>query len=183
MVSNPRSTISDRTNFEFRIEDRKKRKPQRSKPLMGRVVSTLVALLLLAVVFRYLPPESGNAETRPTNASIPVMPGELSVAGLQVNEAPAGIYLDGIITNAGKSPVTGATAEVSFRDLQGNLVGVMQRPIAGLLQGRDDQTGGEFAAGPIKPNEIRPFHISMEQIPSDWNHQTPELRVVSVSVQ
>ena len=184
MVTNPRSTISEGANLGFAHEERRRKRKQ-STSLMNRVLSTLVALLLLGIVLRYLPPGPRSAQLEAEQSPARIAPNELSVGKLQVIEAPGGnaLYLDGLITNASKGVVTGATAEVSFRDTQGNLVGVMQRPMQNEPSVNSDQTKREFSISPISPSEIRPFRVVVEQVPPDWNHRAPELTIVSVSAQ
>lgn len=184
MVTNPRSTISESTNLGFAHEKRRKKRKQ-STPLMSRVLSTLVALLLLGIVLRYLPPGPRDTQLQAEEDPIRIALNELHVAKLQVIEAPGGgaLYLDGVITNASKGAVTEATAEISFRDTRGNLVGVMQRPMQDEASAISDQTSGESPIRPIKPGEVRPFRVVVEQVPPDWNHLTPDLNVISVSAQ
>ena len=184
MVTNPRSTISEGANLGFAHEERRRRRKQ-STPLMSRVLSTLLALLLLGIVLRYLPPGSRSAQLQTEEAPIQIAPNDLLVAKLKVVEPPGShaLYLDGVITNVSNGAVTEATAEVSFRDTRGDIVGLMQRPIQDESSALSDQTTGEFSLIPIKPAEIRSFRVVLEQTPPDWNHLTPELRIVSVSAQ
>lgn len=63
MVTNPRSTISEPPELEL-VRNERTKKPKSPKKLTARIISTLLALLALAVVWRYLPPASRNAQVQ-----------------------------------------------------------------------------------------------------------------------
>lgn len=187
MATNPRSTISDRTNLTL-VRDERKQKYKRSGSLMGKLVSTLVALALLVVVLRYLAPGSRNVQAQAANPYSPTIlatPEDLQLGNVQMSTAPGGeaLYLDGMITNTGKDSIPGATLEVNFHDAQGKLVGSVLKPIASMSHGGTDLNGNEFARNPIEPNQMRFFRVAVEQIPPGWNHQLPDLKVVALDVQ
>ena len=140
----------------------KKESNNRQKPsgaLTGRLLSTLLAVVLLAVVLRYLPPGSRNAQARTGNHSTVATPDDVRLGNVQMSWAPAGeaLYLDGVITNTGEHNVTGATVQVDFHDEQGKVVNSMQKPIVGMAHGGVDLIRNEFARNPIQPNEMRFF--------------------------
>jgi len=93
------------------------------------------------------------------------------------------LYLDGIVTNAGAGRIKGAIADVRFRDLHGNLVGTVEKPVAGIAPGGIGAVKGEFMRNPIQPKEMRFFRIAIDQIPPEWNHEVPELKIVSIKAQ
>ena len=184
MVTNPRSPISDRTNLVLVPIDRKKT-TKASRALFGRIVSTIVALLLLAVVLRYLPPGPRTAQAQAGSVPVEALTDDLQLGSLQMSQAIAGeaLYLDGVAKNTGAASVTGATVEVSFHDAQGKVVSSVQKPIVGMAHGGTDLVRNEFSRNPIQPNEMRFFRVAVEQVPPTWNHELPELKLVEVKAR
>ncbi len=184
MVTNPRTTASDRSNLRLVRNDRKtKRNPSRS--IIGRVISTLVALIVLAGVLRYLPPDSRNSQVQASRGAVEETPGELQLGSLQMSKALTGdaLFLDGVVTNTGSGNVTGATVQVNFHDLQGNLVGSERKPIVGMTHGGTELVRNEFARHPIQPRRMRFFRVAIEHVPPTWNHETPDLKIVAVKAE
>jgi hypothetical protein len=186
MATNPRSTISERTDLSLLNDNRKKTaQPQRS--LVGRLVSTAIALVVLAGVLRYLPPGSRNAQAHAGSVPITALPDDLQLGSLQMSQAPDGealyLYLDGVVRNTGAANVTGATVEVDFHDVQGKAISSIQKPIVSMAHGGTDMIRNEFARNPIQPNEMRFFRVAIDQVPPAWNHELPELKVVEVKAR
>lgn len=183
MVTNPRSTISERPDLALVRNDRaKKGKPPRK--LTGRVISTLLALVVLAVVLRYLPPGARNSQVQAARTTIEVAPEDLQMGNLQLSLAPAGeaLYIDGVLTNAGHGAVTGATMQVDFLDAEGKLISSQQKPIVGMAHGTD-LIKNEFSRNPILPSEMRFFRVAIDQIPPTWNHEVPAVKIVAVKAR
>jgi hypothetical protein len=185
MATNPQNTISEQTDLTLVRDDRKKAVKSR-RNLMGRIISTVAALAVLAVVLRYLPPGPRNAQAQTESVPIGSLTDDLQLGSLQMSVAPAGeaLYLDGVVKNTGSGNVTGATVEIDFQDAQGNVVSSLQKPIASMARGGVDLVRNEFARNPIQPNEMRFFRVAIEQkqVPAAWNHEVPELKVVEVKV-
>ncbi len=186
MVTNPRSTISEPPELAV-VRPERTKKPRRSKNLMARVVSTLLALVALAVVLRYLPPAARNQQIQAQASQTPVgvAPQELQLSSLQISLTPANeeLYIDGVATNTGHAAVTGATMQVDFLDAQGKLVSSIQKPMVGIAHGGTDLIRNEFARNPVQPNEMRFFRVAVEQIPPTWNHEVPILKVIAVKAK
>jgi hypothetical protein len=184
MATNPRSTFRERPDCTLVRSDRKKT-ARSTRPLMGRIISTVVELAVLAVVFRYLPPGPRNAQANTGSISVDASPGDLQLGSLLMSHAPAdeALYLDGVVKNTGTLNVTGATVEVDFHDANGQIAGSLQKPIAGMTHGGTDLVRNEFKRNPLPPNEMRFFRVAIEKVPSAWNHELPELKVVEVKAR
>ena len=184
MATNPRSTISDRTGLTVERNDRKKQTSS-SGTLARSLITTAIAVAVLVAVLRYLPPVPKNAQAHAEPVSIEALTDDLQLGSLQMSQAVAGeaLYLDGVVKNAGTELVTGATVQVEFRDMQGKVVGSVQKPIVGMSHGGTDLVRNEFARNPIRPNEMRFFRVAVEQVPPTWNHEVPELKIVEVRAQ
>ena len=184
MASPSRSPIRGRANLTLLANNRK---PQRkaAKLLARRIATTLAALLLLVLVLRFLPPRSRTVDVQAAGTTAPASPADIHVSGLQISQQGVGepLYLDGIVTNAGAGRIKGATADVEFRDLHGNLVGRVEKPVTGIAPGGTGAVKGEFMRNPIQPKEMRFFRIAIDQIPPEWNHEVPELKIVSIKAR
>lgn len=184
MASTSREPVSEPAHLTL-VSNRRRPQPRRSNPIGRRVLWTLVTLVLLGVVLRYLPARSSKASAqRPTGVTA-ASPADLRVSAVQISRPPDGaaLYVDGLVTNVGSGRITGATAEVQFRDAQGNVIASVQKPMVGMAHGGTDLIGNELARNPIKPNEMRFFRVAVEDVPSGWNHEIPELNVVSIKAR
>src|SRR5665811_984081 len=115
MATNPRSTVSDRTDLPLMRNDRTKQ-PAQSTTLVRRVILTVLALVALALVLRFTTPTSRTAQARTSRPETQASPDELHLGSVQMSKAVAGetLYLDGVITNTGQDSITGATFAVNF---------------------------------------------------------------------
>jgi len=182
MATNPRSTISERTGPTLVAASRRVTQ-RKSSSLQRRLISTVIALMVLVLVLRYLPPGSRDAQAHVKPTAVQAAATDLHYSDVLMSKAPSGeaLYLDGLVTNTGKATVTGATAEVQFVDAQGQVIAGMQKPLVGMAHGGTDLIRDEFARNPISPNEVRFFRVAVEQVPANWNHEVPALKIVAVS--
>ncbi|HUI85061.1 MAG TPA: hypothetical protein VL240_12600 [Candidatus Binatia bacterium] len=102
-----------------------------------------------------------------------------------MNLAPNGgaMNLDGEVMNTGDRPVIGAVVELSFRDGSGKILENIRAPLMGMAKKGTSVQLDSFASDPLKPNDARPFRITVDRIPAGSNHQLPEMRVVMVSAE
>ena len=186
MATNPRTTISERAELTMLSSDRRIKQKQ-ADPLKRRLLSTGIALVVLALVLRYLPSQTRDAQARTTQppVALQAVPDDLHVSGLQMSEAPGGeaLFVDGLVTNDGKARVSAATAEMAFYDSQGTVVASVQKPLVGMAHGGTDLIKNEFARNPIGASEMRFFRIAVENVPPAWNHEVPQLKLVDVKVK
>ena len=182
MATNPRSTISERTGPTLVASSRRVTQ-RKSSSLQRRLISTVVALMVLVLVLRYLPPGARDAQAHVKPAAVQAVATDLQYSDLVMSKTVGGevLYLDGLVTNTGKATVTGATVEVQFLNAQGQVVASVQKPLVGMAHGGTDLIRGEFARNPISPNEVRFFRVAVEQVPPNWNHEVPALKIVAVS--
>lgn len=91
-------------------------------------------------------------------------------------------YVEGKIANAGDKTVTGAVAEVIFRNSLGEIVQKEQIPIRVLVFQGPDRDILDLRSAPLKPGAIADFRLTIEgKISADWNQGYPEVRVASIS--
>jgi hypothetical protein len=91
-------------------------------------------------------------------------------------------YVEGTITNTGDKTVTGAIAEVIFRNSLGQIVQKEQIPIRVLVFQGPDRNILDLRSAPLKPGANADFRLTIEgSISADWNQGYPEVRIASVS--
>lgn len=184
MATNPHSTVSSPAGPKMVSPGRRTRQ-RNPGSLKGRVFSTVLALIVLALALRYLPPGARNAQAGVKPVAVQAGPADLHYSDLQMSEPPGAetLYLDGLVTNQGTGTVTGATAEVEFMDAQGRLIASVHTPLVGMANGGTDLIQNEFARNPITPSEVRFFRVAVavEQVPANWNREVPTVKIVSVT--
>ena len=91
-------------------------------------------------------------------------------------------YVEGRITNTGDKTVSGAVAEVLFRNSLGEVVQREQIPIRVLVFQGPDRDILDLRSAPLKPGASADFRLTIEgSISADWNQGYPEVRISSVS--
>lgn len=158
-----------------------------SSGVPGVLFAIVVAAALIAAIVYYMPRAPKKAPA-PTAAQVPQqpVPNELQFSQLQMTPAPTGgeITLQGEVMNTGNRPVIGATVALSFENAQGRVLQTVTAPMIGMAS----TPGGtlvtdEFSKDPLKPNDTRPFHVTVSPVPASWNHSLPEMRIVTVSAE
>jgi len=91
-------------------------------------------------------------------------------------------YVEGRITNTGDKTVSGAVAEVLFRNSLGEVVQREQIPIRVLVFQGPDRNILDLRSAPLKPAASADFRLTIEgSISADWNQGFPEVRIASVT--
>lgn len=161
------------------------REPERGFPF-GTVLGALALVAVLVGFFIVL----GNRH-RTVDPSQPHPPDPyaayLSLEHLQMSESTSlsggkSTFLDGDLTNHGRSVVTAATAQVFFANEEQLPPHLETVPVA-LIRAREPYIDTQpISATPIGPGQSRPFRLIFESIPANWNTAMPEVRIVSVSL-
>ncbi len=112
----------------------------------------------------------------------------LPISGLQMSESTSlsggkSTFVDGRVENHGGQTVSGVTVQVIFRNDEGLPPQVETVPLM-LIRTRepyvDTQTVG---SAPLKPGDDREFRLIFESIPTNWNQQMPEIRIIRVDAK
>jgi hypothetical protein len=91
-------------------------------------------------------------------------------------------YVEGTISNTGDKTVTGAVAEVIFRNSLGEVVQKEHIPIRVLVFQGPERNILDLRSAPLKPGAAADFRLTIEgSISTDWNQGYPEVRIASVS--
>lgn len=154
--------------------------------LPGVLFGILVAVILLGVLAYFLPRMPKNRPPA-SAAEVPAqpVPGELQMQGMQLIAGPAdgSFYLDGNVTNTGPHSVTGIMADVKLRNSQNQVILDTQRPLQGMAMHDHSLVSDPLAKDPIKPNDTRPVRLALTEIPPDWNHNLPDIKIVTVAAE
>lgn len=147
------------------------------------LAAIIAAAAILTALIIWLPTAPKKAMP-PNGAQVPQQPtgDQIQVMGLKMTPAPVGsaLYLEGTMMNNGNTDVTGIQAQASFRDANGSVVGTQTRPVEEIVGGSDVAAQNPVTS-PLKPNERRNFRIAFDNLPANWNHQMPELKLTMVT--
>ena len=186
MAQPSRSHVNEGRNLTL-VHGGRRRKRSQARPLVGQILTTVAALLLLMIVLKFLPPVARHSDVQAGLRTIPAVARDLHLSGVQISRAPDGraLYLDGLVTNTGNGRVSEASANVGFHNAQGKIIASVEKPLVGTKHGGTDLVDTEFARNPIQPNEMRFFRVALavEEIPPTWNQEVPDLTIVEVKAK
>src|SRR5215469_13764088 len=102
-----RSQVNERPDLTL-VHGGRRRKRSRAIPLVGRILATVAALLLLTVGLKFLPPITRHSDVQAGRRTIPALASDLHLSSVQINRAADGraVYLDGLVTNGGNGRVS-----------------------------------------------------------------------------
>jgi hypothetical protein len=92
-------------------------------------------------------------------------------------------YLDGKVTNVGDKTVTGATAQVTFRNSLNEVAQREDLPLRILVTTGPYPDAVDMSQAPLAPGQTRDFRLTLEHISADWNQVYPELRITHVDLK
>lgn len=160
-------------------------KPEKPKSgLTGTTFALIVLGLLLAAIIYFMPRTPKTPPGKP-GAEVPQQPtGEqVQLEGLRMVKSPNGgaLSIQGMISNRGTQTINGIAMDAVFHDQNGGIVGSQRVPVMGLkAQGNQFQVDN-LTNDPLKPNDTRPFRITVDSVPQGWNQQMPELKIATVT--
>jgi Protein of unknown function (DUF2393) len=92
-------------------------------------------------------------------------------------------YLDGHVRNTGDRTVTGVTVQVVFQNDEALAPQIDTVPLT-LIRMKEPYIDTEaVSADPLKPGDDREFRLIFESVPTNWNTQMPEVRVIRTAVR
>jgi hypothetical protein len=145
--------------------------------IAGAVILAVVAALLL-MGHRKTTEVKGVQPEDAYSASLPL-------TQLQMSESTSlsggkSTYIDGHIRNTGQDTITGVVVQVLFKNEEQLPPQVETVPLM-LIRTREPYVDTETVrADPLKPGDDREFRLIFESIPSNWNMQMPEIRIIKV---
>jgi hypothetical protein len=153
---------------------------QRSRWVPSAIGAGIVVLALVLVFLFNRHPEqnTGPAQEDPYASNLRIMDLHLSRAE---NFAGANVtYIEGQIANMGEKTLTGATVEVVFRNMLGEVVDRQVQPLTLVTQMPNYVDATTLDKHPLTPNMQHEFRLTFEHISNDWNQGLPELRFLKI---
>jgi hypothetical protein len=194
MATNPKIPNQNEPNRRGPTLVQKPERPSSAAP--GVVLAIITALLLLGAIVYFMPRAPKGTTVAPAAANVPAqpVPGQLQISDVKLTPSPTGasLNLDGQITNTSGSLVNGIMAEVRFPLTNGQMASI-ERPVQGIAvgqlanKGKTTDTGKitgdteDLTKAPIKAGETRPVRITVDRVPTNWNHEMPGIRLTTTT--
>jgi Protein of unknown function (DUF2393) len=143
-----------------------------------------VILVVLAAIFvfsRNQPQNTGPAPEDPYASNLRIMNLNLSQAENFVGGNVT--YIHGQIANMGDKTMTGATVEVVFRNMMGQVVDRQTQPLMLVTQMPNYVDSTTLDKHPLTPNTQKEFRLTFEHISADWNQGLPEMRFIKINTR
>ena len=155
-------------------------------PLAAWGVAALIVIVVvgaLVVAGRRKPAPPLNT-LQPADAYAASLP--LSQFAMSESENLSGgkvTYLDGHVRNDGNKTVAGVTVQVVFKNDETMPPLIDTLPLT-LIRMKEPYIDTQAVSlSPIKPGEEREFRLIFESVPSNWNTQMPEVRVIHTDLR
>jgi len=158
------------------------------RPWLPIAIAGAVVLVAVGVLIALAGHRTAPALTGPGLAPADPYAADLSIANLHMSEASnfAGgkvTYLDGDIANKGDKTLTAITVQVAFHNDLKEIAQKDTLPLS-LIRTHEPYVDTQpVSAAPLKPADQREFRLIFDSIPSDWNRQYPEVRVIQVAAR
>ena len=92
-------------------------------------------------------------------------------------------FIDGHIKNSGSQTVSGITVQVIFRNDEAMPPKIDTVPFS-LIRTREPYVDTQsVGSNPLKAGDERDFRLIFESIPTNWNMQMPEIRIIQVEAK
>jgi hypothetical protein len=141
----------------------------------GVVLLIIAAFTLLAVLNRPHGPDPGDPYLSKLQLSNLHMATAENFAGGSVT------YIEGTLTNTGDRKVTGASAQVIFRNSLAEITQKETLPLTVVVPNSPYVDYGTMDRAPLSPGQARDFRLTLEYVTPDWDGQIPQTKVVRVA--
>jgi hypothetical protein len=140
----------------------------------GVVLAIVAAFTLMAVLNRSHGGNPGDPYLSKLQLSNLHMAAAENFAGGSVT------YIEGTLTNTGDRKVTGAGAQVIFRNSLAQITQKETLPVTVLAPSSPYVDYATLDRAPLAPGQSRDFRLTLEYVTPDWDGQIPQVKVVSV---
>jgi hypothetical protein len=155
-------------------------------PINAWAIAGLVVMVIVGVLLVLGHRKTGVAPNSilPLDAAAASLP----VSQLAMSESTSlsggkSTFIDGHIGNTGTNTVTGITVQVLFRNDEAMPPQIETLPLT-LIRTHEPYVDTQpLSAAPLKPGDDREFRLIFETLPSNWNTQMPEIRIVRVATK
>ena len=148
---------------------------------MPLVMGAAVVVFIVAAVFFFgrKGPVPNVNKTDPYAAKLNISDLHMSTAE---NFAGSSVtYIEGKITNTGDKKVTGARAELVFKNSLGQTAQQEFLPVMVVLPNIPYVDYGSMDHAALAPGQTRDCRLTLEHVTADWDRQLPQVRVVTVN--
>jgi hypothetical protein len=145
------------------------------------VVGAVFVALAIAAIVLFTRAGHSAGDIVPSDPNL----AKLQISGLHMATAQnfAGnsvTYIEGTITNNSDRKVTAVRVDVVFKNSLGQTAQEEKAlPVAVLLPNVPYIDYGPVDRAPLAPGQARDFRLTLEHVSTDWDGQTPQVRVVS----
>jgi hypothetical protein len=145
-------------------------------------LAVLVVVVVLALAGRHKAAAPNTLQPQASYAaSLPLS--QLAMSESTSLSGGKSTFIDGHIQNAGNQTVSGITVQVIFRNDEAMPPQIDTVPLS-LIRTREPYIDTQsVSASPLKPGDGRDFRLIFESIPSNWNMQMPEIRIIQVETK
>jgi hypothetical protein len=147
------------------------------KPIIAGIVVVLLivaAVTLLSRVTRSYNAAAGDPYLNKLELSNLHMATAENFAGGSVT------YIEGTLTNNADRKITGASAQVTFRNTLAEITQRETLPLTVLVPNSPYADYGTLDRVPLSPGQSRDFRLTLEYVTPDWDGQIPQVKVVTV---
>lgn len=160
-------------------------RPEKPKSgVTGTTLALIVLGLLLAAIIYFMPRNPKTVPGKP-GAEVPQQPtdAQVQLEGMRMVTSPnsSALSVQGLLTNHGNQTINGLEMDILFHGQNGAVVNTEQVKVMGLKQQGNQFQVDDLTQDPLQPNATRPFRVTVDRVPQGWNHEMPEMRVVTVT--
>lgn len=149
------------------------------RPIVIGVGLVVVVVGIIAFLLRGAPRDSSSPHPYASNVRL----SDIKMSAAENFVGASVSYLDGTVTNTGDKTVIDATVHIVFKDSIGQVAQAEDVPLHVLQSGGPYPDVVDLRVSPLSPGQSKPFRLTFEHISADWNHEYPEMQVMSVSVK
>jgi hypothetical protein len=153
-----------------------------------RVMAGVLGLAIVTLMFYYVSRVFHRMRTETEVEVVDPADGqglqsEVQFSDLAMSQAIANepLELHGRVLNAGNHRIIGVIVQLTFKDSAGRKLSTLQKPILSTTEEPDPGVSDDFSGDPIEPDESRIFRVLVRNTPPRWDHNLPEVKVITVS--
>jgi len=145
-------------------------------------LAVLVVIIVLALAGRHKSATPATIQpVAPYAANLPLS--QLAMSESTSLSGGKSTFIDGHIQNTGNQIVSGITVQVLFRNNEAMPPQIETVPLS-LIRTREPYVDTQpVSAAPLKPGDERDFRLIFESLPTNWNMQMPEIRIIQVGTK
>jgi hypothetical protein len=158
---------------------REKEEPRNWLPMVVGAVFVVLAIAAIVLFTRAGRSAGDTGAGDPNLAKLKIS--ELHMATAQNFAGSSVTYIEGKITNNSNRKVTAVRVGIIFKNSLGEVAQEEKAlPLAVLLPNVPYVDYGPVDRAPLAPGQARDFRLTLEHVSTDWDGQTPQVKVVAV---